>query len=181
MGPVEEDGKKCGGSRGAEGRRPADVFLPAWSLGKPACLDFAVTSGLSMGALHASAQDGAAATTEYAARKQALLDTASHCTDEGLDFIPMIVEASGGGWGADACQLFHTLSKSAARLTGDTPSDKLEQFHQSLSVCLHRANARAIWRRSPAAAPICTAIAGAQAALSRAEAERFATDMDQRQ
>eukprot|EP00660_Eupelagonema_oceanica_P019071 gene19071-biopygen36140 len=104
LGPVEEDGKRCGGSRGAEGRRPADVFLPAWSLGKPACLDFAVTSGLSMGALHASAQDGAAATTEYAARKRAFLETASHCTDEGLDFIPMIVEASGGGWGADACQ-----------------------------------------------------------------------------
>ena len=43
---LEEDGVKHKGSRGAEGRRPADVYIPCGRLGKPVALDLAVTSGL---------------------------------------------------------------------------------------------------------------------------------------
>ena len=88
----------------------------------------------------------------------------------------MVVEASGGSWGSDARRLFHELSKSSARLTGDPSADKLEQFLQSLSVCLHRANARAIARRGPSSPPSHTALGAAQAALARATAESSATD-----
>eukprot|EP00666_Eupelagonemidae_sp_cell4sb_P002635 gene2635-biopygen4211 len=50
IGSSEEDGKsQPGGRRGPDGRRPADVYLPSWRLGRPACLDFAVTSGLEIG------------------------------------------------------------------------------------------------------------------------------------
>eukprot|EP00662_Eupelagonemidae_sp_cell21_P058166 gene58166-biopygen117091 len=150
IGTVEEDGKSRGGSRGPDGRRPADVYLPRFRLGNPAALDFAVTSGLRVGFLDECAADGSAATTTYARYKRGYLDTASHCLEEGIDFIPMIMEAHGGSWGEDARNLFHELSKSAARLTGDSPPEKLEQYLQSISVTLHRANARAVLRRAPA-------------------------------
>eukprot|EP00665_Eupelagonemidae_sp_cell47_P004116 gene4116-biopygen1896 len=132
VGTVEEDGKpQMGGSRGPEGRRPADVFLPRWNLGLPACLDFAVTSGLRMGSLAESAADGSAPTTSYAVRKRSFLDTDSHCRDEGLSFIPMIMEASGGSWGPDARKMFHELSKAAARLTGDPPAGKRRKMERA--------------------------------------------------
>ena len=86
----------------------------------------------------------------------------------------MVVEASGGGWGADARCLFKEVAKPSARLTGDPPSVKQEQLYQSLSVCLHRANARSILRRAPPIPPACSAMAVAQAALARAQAENSA-------
>ena len=39
-------------------RRPADVYLPRWSSGGPAALDFAITSGLQIGSLASTAADG---------------------------------------------------------------------------------------------------------------------------
>eukprot|EP00662_Eupelagonemidae_sp_cell21_P057239 gene57239-biopygen50387 len=64
-GVAEEDGQQRGGARGPDGRRPADVYLPCWRVGRPAALDFAVTSGLRIGAVGESAADGSAATTLY--------------------------------------------------------------------------------------------------------------------
>ena len=168
IGSSEEGGKRRGGSRGPEGRRPADVFLPAWRLGRPAALDFAVTSGLRIDNVPVSQQDCSLPCSRYADRKRAFLDTAAHCQEEGIDFIPMIVEASSGSWGAEARELFREMSKTAARLTGDPYSVKLEQSMQTLSVCLHRANARAILRRAPAIPPPHSAMAAAQSALGRA-------------
>ena len=124
-----------------------------------------------------SERDGRLPCSLYADKKRAFLDTASHCQEEGIDFIPMIVEASGGSRGAEARDLFRELSKTAARLTGDPPSVKLEQSLQSLSVSLHRANARAILRRAPAIPPPHSAMAVAQAALARAQAEHSAGNM----
>ena len=89
----------------------------------------------------------------------------------------MIIEASSGSWGAEARELFREMSKTAARLTGDPYSVKLEQSLQTLSVCLHRANARAILRRAPAIPPPHSAMAVAQAALARAQAENSAASM----
>eukprot|EP00666_Eupelagonemidae_sp_cell4sb_P017889 gene17889-biopygen41696 len=121
LGNLQEDGKQAGvgGARGAEGRRPADIFLPRWRLGNPAALDFAVTSGLRVGYLTESAADGGAATRSYESHKRSFLDTAAHCKEEGIDFIPMVAEATGGSWGEDARSTLRELSKSAARLTGD--------------------------------------------------------------
>eukprot|EP00660_Eupelagonema_oceanica_P019577 gene19577-biopygen5141 len=90
-----------GGTTGSH-PRPADVFLPSFRRGTPAALDFAVTSGLKSGALFSSAADGASAAAEYEARKRAHLDTAAHCKDEGILFIPMVMEACGGAWGPAA-------------------------------------------------------------------------------
>ena len=153
------------------------MFLPAWRLGKPAALDFAVTSGLRIDHVPVSQQDGSLPCSRYADRKRAFLDTAAHCQEEGIDFVPMIVEASSGSWGAEAREVFREMSKMAARLTGDPYSVKLEQCLQTLSVCLHRANARAILRRAPSIPPPHSAMAAAQAALARAQAENPSGNM----
>ena len=96
--------------------------------------------------------------------------TAAHCDEQGLDFIPMIVEASGGGWGAEARAVWHELSRAASRLTGDPPGIKSEQFLQLLSVTLHRANARAIVNRAPIPNASAPALAAAQSVLAGAAA-----------
>ena len=46
-------------------RRPADVYVPRWRHGVPACLDFAVTSGLRREVLSRSAADSRAALIDY--------------------------------------------------------------------------------------------------------------------
>ena len=47
-------------------RRPADVYIPRWRSGPAAAWDFAVTSGLRVDSLAASAQDPDAVLTKYA-------------------------------------------------------------------------------------------------------------------
>ena len=90
-----EDGEQpCGG-----GRRPADVWLPNWHLHGPAAFDIAVTSGMRQSVLTASVTDGSRASTDYEARKCQHLSTLEACTSEGLQFVPLVVEACGGGWG----------------------------------------------------------------------------------
>ena len=84
------------------GRRPADVYLPRWRSGPPAALDFAVTSGLNQDVINASAVDSEAACRIYKDRKKSYRDTFSNCQQEGFTFVPMIVEAVGGGWGKEA-------------------------------------------------------------------------------
>ena len=155
----------------------SDVYLPCWTLGKPAALDFAVTSGLRLGEISNSLRDRSTACADYESRKRSFLDTEALCKQEGITFVPMVVEASGGGWGAEARGLFKEVAKTSARLTGDPPSVKQEQLLQSLSVCFHRGNARAILRRAPAIPSARSAMALAQAALARAQAENSAGPM----
>ncbi len=171
---MDEDGRRRDGPRGAEGRRPADVFVPCWRSGRPAALDFAVSSGLRVGALTLSAEDGSSNVESYAAWKRAYLHTAEHCNETGIEFVPMVVEASGGGWGADARSALRDLSRAASQLTGDSAACKAEQFAQSLSITLHRANARAILRRAPMQPSAPPALAAAHAALAGAAADAAA-------
>ena len=78
-------------------RRPADVYIPRWKGGRPAALDFAVTSGLNTDVLRESVRDGEAAALRYEGFKSEYLDTRAQCQAEGITFIPMVAEASGGG------------------------------------------------------------------------------------
>ena len=138
VGIVEEDGRRRDGPRGADGRWAADVFIPCWRSGRPTALDFVVASGLRVGALTLSAEDVSSAVEAYAARKRAYLDTAARCDETGTAFAPMVVEASGGGWGADTRSSLRDLSRIAL-LTGDSAACN-EQLAQSLFITPHRAN-----------------------------------------
>ena len=52
-----------------------------------------MTSGLRADELHASALDGSHSTEAYEDVKRLYLDTAAQCSSQGLQFIPLVVEA----------------------------------------------------------------------------------------
>ena len=133
----------------ASGRRPADVYIPRWHGGIPAALDLAISSGLRSDALRASAMDGSSHAKAYAQRKKSFLDTSRQCAEQGLTFVPMVLEAHGGGWGAEARRVLSTLAHKTAAITGEMPSVVSERHAQQLSVLLQKKNSRAVLCRQP--------------------------------
>ena len=105
------------GSQSGPGRRPADVWVGAWHLLRPAAFDLAVTSGMRLGVVARSAADGQLAASEYEARKCSHQQALATCTAEGLQFIPLVVEACGGGWAPTAMKTWKgiTLQRENAR------------------------------------------------------------------
>ena len=93
------------------------------------------------------------------------------CQQSGFSFIPMILEASGGGWGKQARCVWSELAKKHALATGELTSDKESAVTllQRLSIILHRENARAILRRH--VSPISVAEAGHASSLASTLAE----------
>ena len=61
------------------------------------------------------AADGSRACTAYEERKRAHLQTATHCKALGIQFVPLVAEASGGGWGPTAMRTWCSLA-SLSRL-----------------------------------------------------------------
>ena len=137
----------------ASQRRPADVFLPRWCSGGPAALDFAITSGLQIGALAATAADGTSPTTDYQSKKRNHLDTENQCREAGLTFIPMVAEGVGGGWGNDGQMVWNRCASAIAAATGEQPHAVAEHIYQNMSIIIHKEGARAVLRRLQGAAP----------------------------
>ena len=156
QGALPEDGIK---RENPEARRPADVYLPRWRQGTAVAFDFAVTSGLRHSNLAASLIDGSAAAKSYEDYKEGYQDARAMCIAEGFGFIPMVIEAVGGGWGPAATKVLYELAKAKSLVTGEHKSLVLSQLHQSLGAVLHRENARSILRRCcvsvEAAPPTC--------------------------
>ena len=147
--PLTGSAQESGAARDPnEGRRPADVYLPRWRRGAPAAMDIAVTSGMRRDMLPKSAEDGTAAAKHYENFKRSYLDTEHSCKEEGITFIPLIIEADGGGWGPAATAVWSHIAKYKATLSGETVSTTATLMLQSLALILHRENARAILRRS---------------------------------
>ena len=96
-----------------------------------------------------SAVDGTLATKAYEDRKISHLNTEALCQEEGVTFIPMVCEAQGGGWGPMAHKVWSELAKYKSLISGELNSIIVNQMLQSLSLILHRENARSILRRSP--------------------------------
>ena len=61
----------------------------------------------------------------------------------------MIIESSGGTWGLDAEDVWKVIIRSTASLSGETVSTIANQIYQAMSIMLHKANARAIFKRFP--------------------------------
>ena len=114
--PELHGGTEDGSLPRGNGCRPADVWIANWNLHGPAAFDVAVTSGLRQGHLAASAADG----MDYEVRKCRHLDTLQACATEGLQFIPLVVEACGGGWGPTALKTWRSLSAAIAARTSDS-------------------------------------------------------------
>ena len=150
QGSVYEDGSRPRDSDDRpDARRPADVYIPRWRSGSPAAWDFAITSGLREDVLMSSVMDSQAVLTMYEDFKESFKSTSTQCQQSGLSFIPMIMEASGGGWGKQARRVWTELAKKHSLAMGELMSDtnSATQTLQRLSIILHRENARAILRR----------------------------------
>ena len=96
-----------------------------------------------------SAVDGSTALVQYESFKRSHLDTEALCQDEGVNFIPMVCEADGGGWGPAAHRVWSELAKHKALVSGEQVSTVVSRLLQSMGLILHRENARAILRRLP--------------------------------
>lgn len=94
-----------------------------------------------------SAEDGSAATKFYEHFKRSHLDTEATCRDEGINFIPVICEADGGGWGPTAHKVWSELAKHKSVRSGEQTSIIVTRLLQSLGLILRRENALSILRR----------------------------------
>ncbi len=74
------------------------------------------------------------------------------CAAQGISFIPVVAETS-GGWGASAMCTFKALAKAAAsRELDDAESavkPRLQRHLEHECTAIRRANARAVLRRAP--------------------------------
>ena len=68
-----------------------------------------------------------------------------------LQFVPMVVEAHGGGWSPLARATLDWISKHQASCHNDDPAAISLKIAQRISCTLHRENARAILQRAPVA------------------------------
>ena len=140
-------------------RRPADVFLRRLNAAGPTALDFACTSGLRADRLQLSRDSPELVLTGYEDFKREhkppgeTETTETLCRNEGLNFVPMVVEAHGGGWSTAARAVLDGIAKCVAAAQYDNHEIASLAIAQRLSVTLHRENARAIVRRLRDTAP----------------------------
>ena len=156
--PVE-DGVSQGGScdeeqaRARQRRRPADVYVPSALRGRPTALDFACTSGLRADTTHGAIADPEGVLTAYEQFKRSYkapgeqLSTEALCSQQGIDFVPMVAEAHGGSWGPAARKILDAVAKHASATSTEEPETVSLHIAQRLSCSLQRESARAILRR----------------------------------
>ena len=148
--PVTEVGTSMGGfDSSPEARRPADIYIPRWDLGGSAALDFAVTSGLRNDMLLRSANDGSACLSIYENYKITYLKTAETCAENGITFVPMVIEAYSGGWGPAATKVWRRLGRAISLISGESSAVEALRVKQNLGLAIKRKTARAVLRRFP--------------------------------
>ena len=95
--------------------------------------------------------------------------TEAECTAQGIQFVPVVAETS-GGWGPTGVDTLQRLAKAKARRTGEETGKVLSQFLEVLSVAIRAANAKAVLRR------MGDDTSGAAAAIQRAADTLAAAD-----
>ena len=127
-------------------RRPADIYLPTWTHGLPAALDFAITAPQRQGIVGRAAVSALSAASEYCDTKRSHEQTQLQCDAAGITFLPMVAETS-GAWAPESLAVWKQLAKATAVRQGRDAATVLQEMLQSLSVSIRRANARACLRR----------------------------------
>ena len=117
-------------------RRPADIWVPWGSSGKGEALDFAVSSGLQSNLFHPVAETPRFVFDRYEGMKR------------GFKFIPLVLEAHGGGWSPLLRATVDYIARLQAASQYEVSSMVSLKIAQCISCTLHRENARAILRRT---------------------------------
>ena len=124
-------------------QRPADLFiLSSFRLGKDVALDFGVTSVTKKSVVKAASKSPLVAAEKYNKVKHTKYDKSAE--EHGFDFVPMIVETT-GGWHPEARDLIKKLSRLLVGISGiDTEDKQTQRVYQKLSMALQKGNARTI-------------------------------------
>jgi hypothetical protein len=126
-------------------RKPADVFIPNWSLGRGLALDVCVSSSLQKSVINEAARDaGAAAKKGFASKMKKFWD--ENKDDNTLTFLPICVETF-GVWHQDSEAFIKTLADKLALRQAISRSRARRQLFQRLSVALHSYTADAVIAR----------------------------------
>ncbi len=127
-------------------QRPADVFIPNWTTGRDSALDVTVVSSLQKNLVRKAAREqGSAAEFRYEEKMDTYFDK---CHEQGIHFVPLVVEAL-GGWHAQSAAALTKLGRQLARQTGREEEEAVRQLRQRLGVMLMKGNAALILSRTP--------------------------------
>lgn len=127
-------------------RKPGDIFLPDWSLGRDTALDVSVTSPIQ-----ASLVERAAEVTGYAADarfKTKIASNYSACNQQGVEFIPLIVETH-GGWDPRSLKVIKKIAGQLSSHTGKDQAEATNHLLQKLAISLVKSNTGLILSRKP--------------------------------
>ena len=128
-------------------RRPADVWLPRGRAGRGEALDFACSSSMRADLMARTAESPTVVFEEYDAFKRSFKNTEKHCTDQGFQFTPMILDSHSGAWSSSARAMLGWVAQGVAAVWGDSVEAVSLRAAQRISISLHRENARAVMRR----------------------------------
>ena len=105
------------------------MFVPSWTYGQPAAFDLAITSPQRQETLREAATQAGSAARRYEEHKQCHMQTEEECRQQGIIFIPLVAESS-GGWGPSAVSTFSKWAKLATKRGGAStlPKAVLPQF-----------------------------------------------------
>jgi hypothetical protein len=133
------------------GAKPADIFVKNFQQGKDFCFDASVVSSL-----HTSNNSQSAEKPGFFAESRFQEKTkkfGKRCQDEGLGFIPLVVESL-GRWHNDSLEVLLLIASRAAARCNEDIQYARKMFINRLSVCLQKGNAAIIlnhcggaWRR----------------------------------
>ena len=122
--------------------RPADIYLPNWSRGRPTALDVHVISPLQQQTLREAASTLGHALQVGTRRK--LTSHLSACRSVGVEFIPLVIETLGGST-EDTISTIHTLGQAIGqRAAAPDPSISIKHLFHRVAIALWRGNAR-LW------------------------------------
>jgi hypothetical protein len=127
-------------------QKPADLYCPMWSNGRPAAFDVTVTSPVQGSFIAGAARERGHAASLAEFRKDSKYLFA--CRNVGLSFVPVSVETC-GTWGSRALLCFKSLIERLAHRSGRPRSQQARFFFQRLSVALQRCIGNALLRRAP--------------------------------
>ena len=120
-------------------RRPADVWVPRGPSGGQEAWDFSITSAFRLGSpFRLIPRPFPVSLLRWGPVKNVFLSTASQCTQAGITFCPLVLEAVGGGW-SDALRSVVAWIGSESKRSGPTDgSDASFKIAQRISCTLHR-------------------------------------------
>ena len=129
-----------------EDSRPADVLLPHWIAGQDTAMDVTVVNPCQVATVVGAATTAGHALQHAYTRK--MRGAADACQQQGVTFLPMVVE-SFGGWHEGSVREVERLGAALARQTGQEEEEAVRHLWGKLGMLLQRGNAAILANRVP--------------------------------